>query len=130
MRTFLLALALSAPCFAVADDKIFGDYRASCPGTILRFSISEEGVNKIRLNGKAYANAEPGEHGRFGWIGLYEFGIDDAVASRGIELMVLFDQKENIARVTATYHEVPAKAKAALKSCVLTFTAWPKNKGI
>lgn len=131
MRIFLLAFAITAHCLAAtSDDKIFGEYRASCPGTFLRFKIGEEGVSNIRLNGKAHSNAEAGEHGRFGWVGLYEFGIDDAIASRGVELMILFDQKENIAKVTAMYHELPAKAKTALKSCVLTFTAWPKNKGI
>lgn len=127
----LVTLALASPATAAtSDDKIFGEYRASCPGTFLRFKISEEGVSNIRLNGKPYSNAETGEHGRFGWVGLYEFGIDDAVASRGVELMILFDQKENIAKVTAMYHELPSKGKAVLKSCVLNFSLWPKNKGI
>lgn len=126
----MLATSAAGLLAATSDDKIFGEYRASCPGTILRFQIGEEGVTKIRLNGKAYGQAETGEHGRFGWVGLYEFGIDDAVASRGVELMILFDQRENIARVTAMYHELPSKTKGPLKSCVLTFTAWPKGKGI
>jgi hypothetical protein len=134
MRNILFALALAGASMtavaATSDDKIFGEYRASCPGTFLRFKIGEEGVSNIRLNGKPYSKAETGEHGRFGWVGLYEFGIDDAVASRGVELMILFDQKENIAKVTAIYHELPGKGKASLKSCVLTFSLWPKNKGI
>jgi len=115
---------------ATSDDKVLGEYRGSCAGTILRFKLEEEGVSGIRINGKAYSKAELGEHGRFGWVGLYEFGVDDAAATRGVELMILFDQKENIARVSAIYHEIPAKGKAAMRSCVLTMTQWPRNKGI
>jgi hypothetical protein len=106
LLTVLVAVTISAPCWASNDETALGVYSYSSSSLRLHLILDLDGARNVVINGRSYTGTFPvSQSGRHDGIATYSFSVGGKRISSNIQLTILFDDDDAVKGIAGFYSE-------------------------